>query len=177
MTQAQFLHKGDLLSTVATTEASLALLPHLARSGIAVESIQLLDSTVSVYNFEVSDFHTYFVESQSIWVHNACSTALLSDIKKWVHTEFNAQSVDIIKVIEQQLLANDPWVWQEHVYTTVINGKTYLLDGHHRIQAAININFTGDIPFTEIPIAEISKFRGGQYKNAQDVIIASKKIH
>lgn len=72
MTQAQFRHKGDLFSTASPTEASLALLPHLARSGIGVESIQLLDSTVTVYNFEVSDFHTYFVGSQSIWVHNAC---------------------------------------------------------------------------------------------------------
>ncbi|AYQ32155.1 polymorphic toxin-type HINT domain-containing protein [Runella sp. SP2] len=71
MTQAQFLHKGDLFSTASPTEASLALLPHLARSGIAVDSIHLLDSTVAVYNFEVSNFHTYFVGSQSIWVHNA----------------------------------------------------------------------------------------------------------
>ena len=71
MTQAQLLHKGDLLSTVTPTEAALALLPHLARSGITVENIHLLDTTVAVYNFEVSDFHTYFVGSQSIWVHNA----------------------------------------------------------------------------------------------------------
>ena len=78
MTQAQLLHKGDLLSTVTPTEASLALLPHLARSGITVENIHLLDTTVAVYNFEVSDFHTYFVGNQSIWVHNAnCGPTLI----------------------------------------------------------------------------------------------------
>lgn len=129
-----------------------------------------------VYNLEVYRDHTYLVGKEGIVVHNSCLTALLSDIRKWVHTEFNAQSLERIREYERRLLANDPWIWQEPIYTTVINGKTYLLDGHHRIQAAMNINFSGEIPHIDIPIADIAKFRGGQYKNAQDVIIASKKI-
>jgi hypothetical protein len=50
------------------------------------------------------------------------------------------------------------------------------LDGHHRIQAAININYTGEIPHIDIPIAEIGTYNGGIYKTAQEVINASKLI-
>jgi hypothetical protein len=139
--------------------------------------VKRTNGTEKVYNLEIYRDHNFLVGKSSLLVHNSCFTALLSDIKKWVHTEFNAQSLEKIKDFEQRLLANDPFVWQEPIYTTIINGKTYLLDGHHRIQAAININFTGEIPAIEIPIAEIFKFNGGIYKNAQDVIIASKQIH
>ena len=32
-----------------------------------------LASPRDVYNFEVEGFHTYFVASAGVWVHNACS--------------------------------------------------------------------------------------------------------
>jgi len=31
-----------------------------------------LDSPIKVYNFEVEDWHTYFVSEQDVFVHNAC---------------------------------------------------------------------------------------------------------
>jgi len=41
---------------------------------IAVEKIEfeLLNEPVKVYNFEVEDFHTYYVGESSILVHNTC---------------------------------------------------------------------------------------------------------
>ena len=41
---------------------------------VVVEEVQheLLESTVATYNFEVQDFHTYYVGEQSILVHNLC---------------------------------------------------------------------------------------------------------
>ena len=36
-----------------------------------IEKIQL-DKTVKVYNFEVEDFHTYYVSEQKVLVHNTC---------------------------------------------------------------------------------------------------------
>jgi RHS repeat-associated protein len=41
-----------------------------------VASIVRLEGTVTVYNFEVANNHTYFVRSgaSSVWVHNACRT-------------------------------------------------------------------------------------------------------
>ena len=43
-------------------------------SYVTVEKIQheILGSPVKVYNFEVEDFHTYFVGESSVLVHNRC---------------------------------------------------------------------------------------------------------
>lgn len=46
------------------------------RSGeyVVVEMIQheILELPVTVYNFEVEDFHTYYVSNSAVLVHNAC---------------------------------------------------------------------------------------------------------
>lgn len=43
---------------------------------VTVEKVQheMLEAPVKVYNFEVADFHTYFVGKSSVLVHNKCST-------------------------------------------------------------------------------------------------------
>ena len=45
---------------------------------VVVEAIEheLLESPITVYNFEVEDFHTYHVGSASVLVHNKCKNAL-----------------------------------------------------------------------------------------------------
>ena len=53
---------------------------------VVVEQIQheLLEDPVFVYNFEVEDFHTYYVGSDSVLVHNKCvakSGKLRADVK------------------------------------------------------------------------------------------------
>ena len=42
---------------------------------VVVEMVEheLLESPITVYNFEVEDFHTYHVGSASVLVHNKCS--------------------------------------------------------------------------------------------------------
>ncbi|HTV22609.1 MAG TPA: polymorphic toxin-type HINT domain-containing protein, partial [Polyangiaceae bacterium] len=46
----------------------------LLRSGgeVVVRGVEALDERVTVYNFEVEDFHTYFVAAEGLWVHNDC---------------------------------------------------------------------------------------------------------
>lgn len=43
---------------------------------VVVEKIQheILEAPVAVYNFHVEDYHTYFVASSGILVHNVCTT-------------------------------------------------------------------------------------------------------
>ena len=43
---------------------------------VVVEKIQheILEAPVEVYNFQVEDYHTYFVASSGILVHNVCAT-------------------------------------------------------------------------------------------------------
>ena len=33
---------------------------------------EYLDTPIKVYNFEVEDWHTYFVSEQDVFVHNSC---------------------------------------------------------------------------------------------------------
>ena len=44
---------------------------------VIVEWVQheILESPVTVYNFEVADFHAYFVGSDAVLVHNTCNEA------------------------------------------------------------------------------------------------------
>jgi len=44
---------------------------------VVVEQVQheLLESPETTYNFEVEDFHTYYVGDISVLVHNACKAA------------------------------------------------------------------------------------------------------
>ena len=53
-------------------------------SYVTVEKIQheILESPVKVYNFEVEDFHTYFVGENSVLVHNLCHANSLKTSKK-----------------------------------------------------------------------------------------------
>ena len=41
---------------------------------VVIEQVQheLLESPVAIYNFEVADFHTYYVGEKSVLVHNKC---------------------------------------------------------------------------------------------------------
>jgi hypothetical protein len=86
------LKKGDQLQIPNQALASNA--PHFARSGIEVDSIVFYEEPTTVYNFEVEDFHTYFVGSQGYLVHNWCAIdkikALTGDAKKGFQTYMNA---------------------------------------------------------------------------------------
>jgi len=42
---------------------------------ISNTSIEKLDETIKVYNFEVEDWHIYYVTSEGILVHNMCKTS------------------------------------------------------------------------------------------------------
>ncbi|PJZ78545.1 TIGR04388 family protein [Leptospira neocaledonica] len=56
-TQVKDLQSGDIILT-ASGEA------------LAIESIEVEDRKETVYNFEVEDFHSYFVGENGVWVHN-----------------------------------------------------------------------------------------------------------
>lgn len=50
---------------------------------------ELLDVSTKVYNFEVEDFHTYYVTSLSILVHNSCPQT----VKEFLSSQKNARQV------------------------------------------------------------------------------------
>lgn len=66
-TEAIQLRAGDILVTVNGDY-------------VVVEQVQheILETPVQVFNFEVSDFHTYFVGAVSVLAHNTCRGKITS---------------------------------------------------------------------------------------------------
>ena len=62
-TSAVDLRAGDILVTVNGEYVVLEKVQH-----------EILENPVAVYNFEVEDFHTYYVGDTSVLVHNKCGT-------------------------------------------------------------------------------------------------------
>lgn len=58
-TRSENLNPGDLVQS---------------RSGVALEvvSVELQEEKRPTFNFEVADYHTYFVGDGGVWVHNSC---------------------------------------------------------------------------------------------------------
>lgn len=59
--KAGYLQKGDILHLSSGTEATVEYI-----------WIEVHEEDVVVYNFEVADFHTYFVSELGVLVHNSC---------------------------------------------------------------------------------------------------------
>jgi len=59
-------------------------------SRIPIEKVQyeMLASPVTVYNFEVADFHTYFVGENAVLVHNIC-------VPEWFKKQFTELSAEL----------------------------------------------------------------------------------
>lgn len=76
------------------------------RSGeyVVVELIQheILESPIKVYNFEVEDFHTYYVSESAVFVHNACGQRGVGG-KGWVGDKTWRANVKTIDGVGQLL--------------------------------------------------------------------------
>ncbi len=64
-----------------------------------------------------------------------------------------AQNLKTIKYFEEAFRSNDVYtIYRKPIHVTVHNGKTYILDGHHRIQAAINTG--SDLEIINLPLKD-----------------------
>lgn len=63
-----------------------------------------------------------------------------SKLKSLISTEVGAQSAGKIAAIAGKMKSNDPFIFAEPIHVYTYKGKTYILDGHNRIQAAIQNN-------------------------------------
>lgn len=68
-----------------------------------IELIQheLLEVPATVYNFEVEDFHTYYVTASSILVHNTCAKFINRTTKDY-WKDYNKLSKNLQKTADKQ---------------------------------------------------------------------------
>jgi hypothetical protein len=58
----------------------------ISKHNLIVQSIETLAGKHDTYNFEVADFHTYFVGKQGAWVHNTGCAINPKSVKQFGHT-------------------------------------------------------------------------------------------
>ena len=123
---------------------------------VVVEAVQheILESPIKVYNFEVEDFHTYFVGESSVLVHNRCGSGgvELSSNGSEISNDIldkprkgSALTIDEVKSIrdgKNNIIKEFPSVAQSHGFNDIVdnyagyadvfdipNGKLYQLKG------------------------------------------------
>ncbi|WP_086932709.1 polymorphic toxin-type HINT domain-containing protein [Agarilytica rhodophyticola] len=64
---------------------------HLRDGQLAsISSVKTREGQHTTYNFEVEDFHTYFVGERGVWVHNACVDDVGEFLYRGVHSKHPA---------------------------------------------------------------------------------------
>ena len=99
------LRAGDILVTVNGEYVVLEKIQH-----------EILETPITVYNFEVKDFHTYYVGSNCIFVHNMCGvkntleqTAVIQLAKEFKSTGLSRIDANIL------------WDWTEETGLSNLN--------------------------------------------------------
>jgi hypothetical protein len=71
---------------------------------VVVEQVQheLLETPIAVYNFEVDGFHTYYVGSTSILVHNLCVTDKIDDTYNQLKATHKGSGKEIHHIVEKR---------------------------------------------------------------------------
>lgn len=145
-TNAIQLRAGDILVTVNGEYVIVEQVQH-----------ELLESPIKVYNFEVEGFHTYYVGTSSVLVHNACdlSVPVTDLIPTHGLTRSRREMASLIDDISVNGI-KDP------IKYVTYNGQKYIVDGHHRLAAAKRLK----MPF--VPAIEVALPYAG-YKSYIDL--------
>ena len=96
--------------------------------------VEKLSEPETTYNFEVEDFHTYYVGESEVLVHNACGENIVGSN----HNEFKPTQDEIsLKDVDRYI--NDIKAGKTlkpiEVYDVPGRGK-FIADGHHRYVAS-----------------------------------------
>lgn len=92
---------------------------------VTVEWVQheILESPIKVYNFEVEDFHTYFVGENGVFVHNGCGDKTKADVLE--ENRKNGRAFETEKVSEFKKSANEV---QEQITIRTNDGTKFRID-------------------------------------------------
>ncbi|GKU78138.1 hypothetical protein L3i20_v225350 [Paenibacillus sp. L3-i20] len=130
------------------------------REHLTIDNIELvqLQEKVTVYNFEVEGFHTYYVTDLGIWVHNTntkdcdiegTDKANLKNIDDFIKgkKKFDEVVEDYAKIYKERIDSNKPWSWDD-----TIPGGDSLSSTHRRKikEMAIAKGHIPDIKVTKV---------------------------
>jgi hypothetical protein len=149
----------------------------LTLGGQAVVDLKEKDEGIHiVYNLEVNEFHDFLVGNNGVVVHNTGFCEFLksyfSQYSRWHKTHpDNWLDDEKIDAFKQAMKDNDPYVFKEPIFTITYEGRTYILDGHHRLKAAKELKAEGydiEIPHSNIASDHVNTV--SPYENIDDLI-------
>lgn len=79
------------------------------------------------------------------------------------------QGSKALEGITEKLAKKDPFVFAEPINVVKANGKTFILDGHHRIEAAIRMGYEGMIPYRSVPANQVHLYSNG-FKSLEEIL-------
>jgi hypothetical protein len=129
----------------------------LLRSGeqAAITGLVVRHARLPVYNFHVEELHCYAVGHAQILVHNNSGSATAAEVSGWLRSEPpSALNPKAVTDIKGKLAANDPYLWSDPIEVVVVNGKTHVVNGHHRLTAVVESGYTGNVPYKVLTEAE-----------------------
>ncbi len=95
-------------------------------------------------------------------------SATAAEVRGWLRSE-PSSALDPIALadIKAKLAANDPYLWSDPVEIVNVNGKTYVLNGHHRLTAVADptTGYAGTIPYRVLTEAEAKASYGFDASN------------
>jgi hypothetical protein len=103
-----------------------------------ITRIEYEQKQITVYNFEVEGNHSYFVGDVGVLSHNCAIKQAISAFKEAVIPAERIAGADWNKVndLVNAMRQAGGWVG-DPAKVTNINGKLILIDGHHRVHAAM----------------------------------------
>ncbi|HMS30453.1 MAG TPA: polymorphic toxin-type HINT domain-containing protein [Saprospiraceae bacterium] len=152
----------------------------LARSGnTKVVSKERDQALQPVYNLEVKDLHNFLVGDLGVVVHNTGLCNLLKSFfakfSKWrkAEPEWALDNNKVQQLMQKMRNGITEFGDDQRIITTTYQGKTYIIDGHHRLKAAKNLKAEGldiELPHIDIDPAKIGELTGNRFKNIQQLV-------
>lgn len=135
------------------------------RQTVTIDSVRERTEVRRVHNLTVDGIHTYFVLAgdAAVLVHN-CGMARPGDLLRTEALSGRSSSRTVTEIAESMRV--NGWVG-DPIETFVINGERYVINGHHRVAAAMRAGI--DVQYRTLSIGELQAYG---YRSADDVISA-----
>jgi hypothetical protein len=152
--QACDLRQGDKLTT------------HSGKFAV-IDSLILKDTTVNVYNFEVSDLHNYYVTQRKILVHNTCGfKTLWNSLRKTARKGVRDADAKKSALETFEELMKYDGVTEYKVIAGTKNGFEYIKDGYKVI---VRESTNGPLGRGVMDTIELQKSVGNGWQKVEEI--------